>query len=77
MLLLLKSWLRPLLLGDLFVVVAYLVYTISIRFSIPRTTAIGSGAWYAWTVQSPLFWLLIGLAFVSGMYLSMRLWMPR
>jgi hypothetical protein len=52
---------------------AYLLYALSIIIPASRrNAAIGSGAWYAWTVCSPLFWFIVCGSFALGTFLTLK-----
>lgn len=69
--------LRSVATGALFVIVAFFLYQVPIVASAHRKhAAIGAGYWYGMTVGFWLFWLVMGLSFVLGMYLMMRFTHP-
>jgi hypothetical protein len=73
----LTYYIKGIAVGSLFAFMSLIAYTIVV--SLPahrRGAAIGAGAWQAWTVHSPWFWLVLGISFVIGTFVTLRVSTP-
>lgn len=69
--------LKSILVGAASAYAVYLLYVLKVMISAHRkNAAVGAGAWYAYTVHSPLFWVVLCGAFGLGTFFTLKLNFP-